>query len=291
MQQKSKALKCRPKSRLSDAALVIEAINQPEIEKLHFRHYHEFDTYFLFDDPRQGTVRYREDEFIDEQGSISKMRYRLTLIGPASEDQFPSDVLLSRSRFLAPATHSLRFYREYFKPNSEIAIEKDRLRWRVLFHGTEFFINLDRVDHPALGYFLEVKSRTWSRRDAEYKAQVIPQLVRSLCASPEKATRLDYLEMVMAEKSESNLPQPIPRQNDIIRMIFGKITLNYIIAEKNLVTQFFRKLFNPSSKNKVEENPLPTSPVESSEVFVDSLEFRNELPVEDTVKLEKKSSP
>lgn len=188
---------------ISEPALVIEAINQPEIEKLHFRHYHEFDTYFLFDDPRQGTVRYREDEFIDEQGSISKMRYRLTLIGPASEGQFPSDVLLSRSRFLAPATHSLRFYREYFKPNSEIAIEKDRLRWRVLFQGTEFFINLDRVDHPPLGYYLEVKSRTWSRRDAEYKAQVIPQLVLSLYASLEKATKLDYLEMVMTEKSES----------------------------------------------------------------------------------------
>jgi 5-methylthioadenosine/S-adenosylhomocysteine deaminase len=186
---------------ISEPALVIEAINQPEIEKLHFRHYHEFDTYFLFDDLRQGTVRYREDEFIDDQDSISRMRYRLTLIGPASEGQFLSDVLLSRSRFLAPATHSLRFYREYFKPNNEISIEKDRLRWRVLFHGTEFFINLDRVDHPSLGYFLEVKSRTWSRRDAEYKAQVIPQLVRSLCASPEKATKLDYLEMVKSEIS------------------------------------------------------------------------------------------
>lgn len=191
---------------ISEPAPVIEAINQPEIEKLHLRHYHEFDTYFLFDDPRQGTVRYREDEFIDEQGTISKMRYRLTLIGPASEGQFPSEVLLSRSRFLAPATHSLRFYREYFKPNSEISIEKDRLRWRVLFHGTEFFVNLDRVDHPPLGYFLEVKSRTWSRRDAEYKAQVIPQLVRSLCASPEKATKQDYLEMVMIEQG---MAQPL----------------------------------------------------------------------------------
>jgi 5-methylthioadenosine/S-adenosylhomocysteine deaminase len=141
------------------------------------------------------------------------MRYRLTLIGPASEGQFPSDVLLSRSRFLAPATHSLRFYREYFKPNSEISVEKDRMRWRVLFHGTEFFINLDRVDHPNLGYFLEVKSRTWSRRDAEYKAQVIPQLVRSLCASPEKATKLDYLEMVLAEKNEAR-PSPESAQSE-----------------------------------------------------------------------------
>lgn len=177
---------------------VVEALKQPDVEIFRFRHYHEYDTYFLFDDPGQGFLRYREDEFIDEQGQIAKMRYRLTLIGPAREDQFPSDVLLSRSRFLAPATHSLRFYREYFKPSRELTIEKDRLRWRVLFHGTEFFINLDRVDTPKLGYFLEIKSRTWSRRDAEYKARVVAELLRFLGASPENTLAQDYIQMALA---------------------------------------------------------------------------------------------
>lgn len=184
------------KVQISDPAPVLEALRNPEIEILRFRHYHEFDTYFVFTDPKQGYLRYREDEFIDESGQTTNIRYRLTLIGPARERQFPSDVLLSRSRFLAPATHSLRFYREYFKPASEVYIEKDRRRWRVLFQGTEFFINLDRVDKPDLGYFVEVKSRTWSRRDAEHKALLTTELMRFLGASPEKTVAHDYLELV-----------------------------------------------------------------------------------------------
>lgn len=184
------------KARISDDTKAIEAIQSPEIEILYPRHYHEYDTYFLFEDPQQGTLRYREDEFIDKDGQVSNVRYRLTLIGPVREHQFPSDVLLSRSRFLAPAHHSLRFYREYFNPSGEVFIEKDRRRWRVLFQGTEFYVNLDRLDQPELGYFLEVKSRTWSRRDAEHKAQVATRLVEFLGASPEERLTKDYIELV-----------------------------------------------------------------------------------------------
>jgi 5-methylthioadenosine/S-adenosylhomocysteine deaminase len=184
------------KVRINDPTPVLEALQLPEIEILRKRHYHEFDTYFVFAEPSQGYLRYREDEFIDESGQVSNVRYRLTLIGPRRERQFPSDVLLSRSRFLAPAIHSLRFYREYFKPTSERAIEKDRQRWRVLFEGTEFFINLDRVDNPYLGYFLEVKSRTWSRSDAENKAQIATRLMQFLSAPPEGTVAQDYLELV-----------------------------------------------------------------------------------------------
>jgi 5-methylthioadenosine/S-adenosylhomocysteine deaminase len=170
-------------------------LNRPEIEILYSRHYKEFDTYFSFADPAQGRVRYREDEIIDDKDQISNVRYRLTLIGPAREGHFPSDVLLSRSRYLAPAGHSLRFYREYFRPTREIYIQKDRLRWRVLFHGTEFYINLDCVKEPELGYFLEVKSRTWSKRDADYKASHANDLLRVLSASPEEAVVEDYVEL------------------------------------------------------------------------------------------------
>jgi 5-methylthioadenosine/S-adenosylhomocysteine deaminase len=177
---------------------ILEALNQLDIEVLRFRHYHEFDTYFLFDDPEQGYLRYREDEFLEDSEQIARIRYRLTLIGPAREGTLPSDVLLSRSRYLAPATHSLRFYREYFKPAQEIAIEKDRLRWRVLFHGTEFYINIDKVIQPSLGYFLEVKSRTWSRRDADHKASIVKELLQILGTSTENLVDLDYLEMVLA---------------------------------------------------------------------------------------------
>ncbi len=111
------------KVRIEDPQRVIEALQCPDIEILYARRYHEYDTYFLFTDPKQGRVRYREDEMLDDEGQVSHVRYRLTLIGPAREHRFPSDVLLSRSRYLAPATHSLRFYREYFKPSQEVFIQ------------------------------------------------------------------------------------------------------------------------------------------------------------------------
>lgn len=175
---------------------ILEALKKPEIEILRYRHYHEYDTYFLFEGDQHGTLRHREDEFIEPNNEISRVRYRLTLIGPARERQFPSDVLLSRSRYLAPAVHSLRFYREYFKPSNEIYIEKDRRRWRVLFQGTEFFMNIDRVTTPDIGSFLEVKSRTWSLRDAEHKASITNNLIEFLGASTENKVSSDYLEMV-----------------------------------------------------------------------------------------------
>ena len=124
------------------------------------------------------------------------IRYRLTLIGPSREHQFPSDVLLSRSRFIAPANHSLRFYREYFNPSGETFIEKDRLRWRILYKGTEFYINLDQVSQPNLGTFIEIKSRTWSKNDAETKAELAQELLEVLGLTEAKAVTQDYIEYI-----------------------------------------------------------------------------------------------
>ncbi|MBC8505742.1 MAG: amidohydrolase family protein [Anaerolineales bacterium] len=184
------------KVRVTDPDAIVDKIEHSELDILHYRHYHEYDTYFHFEDPTQGQLRYREDEFIDENGECNKVRYRLTMIGRTRERHFPSDVLLSRSRFIAPATHSLRFYKEYFKPTSETFIEKDRLRWRVLFQSIEFYINLDRIDQPNLGTFLEVKSRTWSQRDAENKAEIAEQLITFLGAETEEFVAQDYIEFV-----------------------------------------------------------------------------------------------
>lgn len=180
------------KAHISDSTPILAALEKPEIEILYSRHYHEYDSYFLFEDPDQGSLRYREDEYIDPDGNVSDIRYRLTLIGQEQEQRYPNNALLSRSRYLAPAAHSLRFYREYFNPTKEISIEKDRLRWRVLFKGTEFYINLDRLDQPELGYFVEVKSRTWSRRDAEHKAEVATDLIQFLGATPDEIITEDY---------------------------------------------------------------------------------------------------
>jgi 5-methylthioadenosine/S-adenosylhomocysteine deaminase len=183
------------KVKVDDPQAVIDKLLQSELEILYYRHYHEFDTYFEFEDPEEGWLRYREDEFIDEDGKVENIRYRLTLIGPKRERHFPQDVLLSRSRFIAPAPHSLRFYREYFNPSNETFVEKDRRRWKVCFRDIEFYINVDRLDDPALGTFLEVKSRTWSLDDAEEKAQIAGDLLNLLGTFPQEIETLDYIQI------------------------------------------------------------------------------------------------
>lgn len=192
----AESFEVQAKVRIANPDTVQTNLKKPEIEILHYRHYHEYDTYFSFADPQQGHLRYREDESIDPKGTVASVRYRLTLLGLARERDYPGGVLLSRSRFLAPANHSLRFYREYFKPSRETFIKKDRLRWRVQYHDFEFYVNLDRVEQPDLGYFLEIKSRTWSRIDAERKAQLTNELCTFLGASPAETVAQDYVEIV-----------------------------------------------------------------------------------------------
>jgi 5-methylthioadenosine/S-adenosylhomocysteine deaminase len=175
---------------------IIQALMRDEIDIVYERHYRQHDVYFQFDDPSQGRLRYREDDFITEKGNVSNVRARLTLLGVKREGEFEHDVLLSRSRFLAPAANSLRFYREYFTPSSEVAIEKERLRWLIKYKETEFYVNLDNVTTPNLGYFLEIKSRTWSRKDAQNKAQLTGELLALLGASGGEVVTKDYIEIV-----------------------------------------------------------------------------------------------
>ena len=187
------------KVKLAERDSVLQALKGPEIDVIRKRHYREHDVYFFFDDPSQGRLRYREDDFIDDKGAVTNVRARLTLLGQKREGKFEDQVLLSRSRYIAPAAQSLRFYREYFKPKSEVAIEKDRLRWRILYKGTEFFVNLDQMIEPQLGYYLEIKTRTWSRRDAEHKAQLASELLSVLgISSGEKVTE-DYIDIVRTD--------------------------------------------------------------------------------------------
>jgi 5-methylthioadenosine/S-adenosylhomocysteine deaminase len=184
------------KVRIEDPQPILKALQTSTIDIVRTRHYREYDTYFLFEDQKQGRLRYREDDFVDDNNQVTNVRSRLTLIGPARERHFPQEVLLSRSRYLAPAAHSLRFYREYFKPTGELEIEKDRKRFLVRYQGTEFFINIDQVIKPDLGYFLEIKSRTWSRQDADHKSELVAQLITFLGASPAETVTSDYIELV-----------------------------------------------------------------------------------------------
>lgn len=182
------------KARIASDAPVFAALESKEITVIRSAHYHQYDSYFSFADPGQGRLRYREDEFLDDKGNVTNVRARLTLTGEAREGQFGS-VILSRSRYLAPATHSRRFYREYFRPASEREVEKERRRWLIVYRGVEFYVHLDRLIAPARdGYFLEVKSRTWSRRDAQDKAAVIMDLLQVLGASADDVYAEDYVD-------------------------------------------------------------------------------------------------
>ncbi len=107
--------------------------------------------------------------------------------------------MLSRSRFLATADRSLRFYQEYFAPGMEIDVQKERLRWRIIYKDTDFAINLDELKQPELpGYYLEIKSRTWSRTDAERKAGLITELLELFGIDPKTAERGDYPLLALA---------------------------------------------------------------------------------------------
>jgi len=194
MEQES--FEVQAKVRIKNPDAVIEALDKEMIEVVYHRYYHEYDTYFTFEKKDQGRLRYREDEFINEKGEITSVRGRLTLVGVTREGTFDRDVMLSRSRYYAPATHSLRFYREYFGPSNELEIEKNRRRFKIQYEGVDFYINVDTLINPDLGHFLEVKSRTWSRDDAEKKSRMIADLIEYLGVSSEKAETQDYIEIV-----------------------------------------------------------------------------------------------
>ena len=188
------------KVKVVDDKAIVQALNRPGIEIIRYRHYRQHDSYFAFDDIAQGRLRYREDDFLDQNGNVTITRSRLTLLGQKREDKFEHDVLLSRSRFFAPASQGLRFYREYFKPREEVTITKDRERWLIKFKDTEFFVNVDEMIDPALGRFVEIKSRTWSRRDAVVKATLTNELLDVLGIATSETVTNDYIEVVKLDE-------------------------------------------------------------------------------------------
>jgi 5-methylthioadenosine/S-adenosylhomocysteine deaminase len=193
--QQEESFEVQVKARIADPQPIIDVIKGGEINVVLHVHYRQYDTYFYFEN-EPSRLRYREDERIDEKGNVAGSRYRLTLVSAQSEREYPHSILLSRVRFMAAADRSLRFYREYFRPDREVTVEKDRLRWEVFYEDEELFINIDRVVNPAReGYYLEVKSRTWSKRDAERKAEVIGKLLARFGVSDDAVLRQEYVQI------------------------------------------------------------------------------------------------
>ncbi len=52
------------------------------------------------------------------------------------------------------------------------------------------------MQEPKLGYYLEIKSRTWSRTDAEHKALLTSELLALLDASDGEPVTEDYIDIV-----------------------------------------------------------------------------------------------
>jgi 5-methylthioadenosine/S-adenosylhomocysteine deaminase len=183
------------KARVASDAPTLAVLGGKQVTIVRSSHYHQYDTYWAFDDPEQGWLRYREDEFLDKDGKVTGARSRLTLTGRTREEAFGA-VLLFRSRYFAPAAHSARFYREYFRPATEHVVEKERRRWLLVYRGVEFYLHLDRlITPPTEGCFIEIKSRTWSRRDAEDKAAVINALLALFGASPDDTISDGYVQL------------------------------------------------------------------------------------------------
>ena len=194
--ERSESFEVQVKAMLKDEGNIERLLVHPDTQILKYTHYRQYDTYFLFDDPAQGRVRYREDDTIDGNGAVKAVRSRLTLTMPTKERDFNSTVLLSHSRFIADADRPLRFYREYFKPTNERELHKDRRRWRIHYQGVLFYVNVDRVVQPELaGLFVEIKSRTWSASDAENKADRIQRMLQIIGVEQSDIIREDYLEM------------------------------------------------------------------------------------------------
>ncbi len=182
------------KVRLPDERALRHLLGHKDVNVIRESVRRQYDTYFLFDDPDKGHVRYREDNVIQPDGSLVP-RYGLTLRGPTVERVYENSVILSRSRFSAVADRSLRFYREYFQPDRIKEVNKERRRWRVQYKGVDFEVNADRLFRPAYDdLFLEIKSRTWSAKDALAKAGLIGEMLEIMGVSSEQIVRKEYVD-------------------------------------------------------------------------------------------------
>jgi 5-methylthioadenosine/S-adenosylhomocysteine deaminase len=176
-----------------EEAVIARLLACPEVMVIKPSERKQYDTYFFFDDPEDGIMRYREDYLLD-RGLEVKPIYNLTLRGPAKEREFADSVLLSRSRFTADGDRSLRFYREYFQPQSERRVDKIRRRWRIKYKGVDFALNLDRLTRPASEkVYLELKARTWGKHDALQKAEMISELLDVLAVDKAGLVKDEYV--------------------------------------------------------------------------------------------------
>jgi 5-methylthioadenosine/S-adenosylhomocysteine deaminase len=194
--ERAESFEIQVKARLDDPSVIEDLLSHHDVEVLRAVHYRQYDTYFLFNHPERSRIRYREDDKIDLDGNVQSVRMRLTYTNAEKEQVFHDTVVLSHSRFIAPASHPLRFYQEYFQAEEQRELHKERRRWRISYKDILFFVNVDRVLKPALkSMFIEIKTRTWSKVDAENKSQFIREMMDIMKIDSANVVRDEYLEM------------------------------------------------------------------------------------------------
>ena len=180
------------------AERVIQSLYEPGITITKASERTQYDTYFLWDDEERGRIRIREDHRTDP-GARAEPKYTITLMAPALRGEYQSAILFGRARYTARADRTLRFYREYFQPDRIVEIEKRRRRWRIQYRDADFAVNLDTlIGHARPGPYLEIKSRTWSRKDAEHKVELIGELLRRFGVPEDALIRQEYVELELA---------------------------------------------------------------------------------------------
>ncbi len=55
------------------------------------------------------------------------------------------------------------------------------------------------MNQPDLGHFLEIKSRTWSRKDAELKSKLVLDLAKVLGVSTDESESREYVLLAEEE--------------------------------------------------------------------------------------------
>lgn len=194
--ERGESFEVQAKLLLRDEGALERLLGHGEVEVVKEVLYRQYDTWFGFADEAEGRLRFREDDALDEKGKVAWTRTRLTLTRLNKVESYGPAVQLSHSRFFAQADRPLRFYREFFQPQSERALEKDRRRWHIQFRGTHFYVNLDRLNNPrSADTYLELKSRTWSAADARDKAERIREMLAILGVGDEDMVLADYPEM------------------------------------------------------------------------------------------------
>ncbi|WP_228845286.1 amidohydrolase family protein [Phototrophicus methaneseepsis] len=194
--ERAESFEVQTKAVLNDPSKIEDLLSHEDVEVIRAVHYRQYDTYFLFNDQDNSRVRYREDDGIDADGNVTSVRMRLTYTSGEKERSFHDSILLSHSRFIAPASHPLRFYEEFFKATDERHLQKERRRWHIHYQGTLYYVNLDRLIDPEVDQlFVEIKARTWSQTDAEHKADDIRQMMHILGVDTNHVVSEDYLDM------------------------------------------------------------------------------------------------